>query len=425
MKIISKKIDDLLASEYNPRKDLQPNDLEYKSIKNSIEKFGYVQPIILNSNNVVVGGNQRLKVLKELGYKNVECVLVDLDENEEKALNIALNKIDGVWDDEKLKNILNDLHKVEFDLNFTGFNPNELDDLLEGFDLSSGSTSSSSSSDNFNEKEALEEIEDVKTKKGNLYKLGNHWLLCGDSFNEVDRKKLIKDNSFDMLLTDPPYATSTKFNSSNEFGRSMKNMEKRTNDITDFDVDKLKFIKDIDAKSFYIYTAKGGVRKLLNTFHEFNYDILVWCKTNSAPLTNNNYVSDVEYLLNFYTKKNKRIWNNSLKPTNVYKKYYISKQEEGRNEDGDLHPTMKPLEMLINRLRVTSKKEGNVIDFFGGSGSTLIACEKIKRHCFTMELDPKYCDVIINRYIKYKGSSDDVYLIQGNRKTTWKKYIEK
>lgn len=147
------KIDDLLPSEYNPRKELTPEDEEYKNIKKSIEKFGYVEPIIVNVDNTVIGGHQRLNVLKELNYEKISCVVVDVNKNEEKALNIALNKIDGIWDDDKLIEIFENLNNTEL-IDFTGFSKKEIDNYLKETDI-----------DSFFTGEDVEKKEDKKNEK--------------------------------------------------------------------------------------------------------------------------------------------------------------------------------------------------------------------------------------------------------------------
>ena len=129
--------------------------------------------------------------------------------------------------------------------------------------------------------------------------------------------------------------------------------------------------------------------------------MLMWHKTNTPPMINNNYFADTEYCLYFH--KGKRVWNNGLKPIDIYKKYFVSGMHEGRKGAGNLHPTMKPIEFISNQVRICSNKNGNVLDIFGGSGSTLIACEQLNRSCYMMELDPKYIDVIIARWEQYTG----------------------
>ena len=186
------------------------------------------------------------------------------------------------------------------------------------------------------------------------------------------------------------------------FAESTKNLKKRIDNIIRFDVTNLKFLPKINTNAFYIFTSKNGIKDYLNIFNEFNYDILIWNKTNPTPFTHGSFLPCVEYML--YFSKRGRIWNNSLKPTSVYSKVYTSPKEVATKEaGGKVHPTIKPQQLLQDKLRISSNKNGIVLDIFGGSGSTLIACEQLNRTCFMMELDPKYCDVIINRWETLTG----------------------
>lgn len=170
MKIEKIKIEKLKPAEYNPRKDLKPEDEEYQKIKKSITEFGYVAPVIVNSNMTVIGGHQRLKILKELGYIDVECVIVDLDPNKEKSLNIALNKISGDWDNDKLEELLSELKQTDIDMDVTGFSFDEVENILK--------ETLDSKEDDFEVEETLNEIEQPVTKLGDVWILGKHRLMC-------------------------------------------------------------------------------------------------------------------------------------------------------------------------------------------------------------------------------------------------------
>lgn len=170
MKIEKIKIEKLKPAEYNPRKDLKPEDEEYQKIKKSITEFGYVAPVIVNSNMTVIGGHQRLKILKELGYIDVECVIVDLDPNKEKALNIALNKISGDWDNDKLEELISELKQTDIDMDVTGFSFDEVENILK--------ETLDSKEDDFEVEETLNEIEQPVTKLGDVWILGKHRLMC-------------------------------------------------------------------------------------------------------------------------------------------------------------------------------------------------------------------------------------------------------
>ena len=191
------EIEKLKPAEYNPRKDLKPEDEEYQKIKKSLVEFGYVAPVIVNSDMTVIGGHQRLKVLQELGYKEIECNIVDLDKNKEKALNIALNKITGEWDNGKLEELLAELKEADVDMDITGFSFDEVDNILKDI--------TGSKEDDFDLDEALEEIEEPISKPGDIWILGKHRLMCGDSTVKENVDKLVNKQQPDMILTDPPY----------------------------------------------------------------------------------------------------------------------------------------------------------------------------------------------------------------------------
>ena len=170
MEIQKIDINKLIPATYNPRKDLKPNDEEYIKIKNSIINIGYVEPIIINKDFTVIGGHQRLKVLKELNYEKIECIVVDLDKTQEKALNIALNKISGEWNTEKLENLLQELLQENFDVNLTGFDSEEIDNILNEY--------LDTEEDEFDIDEAINEIQEPITKPGDIWILGRHRLMC-------------------------------------------------------------------------------------------------------------------------------------------------------------------------------------------------------------------------------------------------------
>ena len=200
MVIEKKHIDTLKPADYNPRKDLKPWDAEYEKLKRSIETYGYVEPIIWNKRTgVVVGGHQRLKVMKDLGYTEVDCVIVDLDEQKEKALNIALNKISGAWDDTLLANLLKDLDRSGYDVTLTGF------DLAEAQELFGSGSMENVHEDEFDADTAVGEISEPKTKLGDLWILGKHRLLCGDCTQKEDINKVLDGKYADVMVTDPPY----------------------------------------------------------------------------------------------------------------------------------------------------------------------------------------------------------------------------
>ncbi len=256
MNIQKIQVSKLIPATYNPRKNLKPNDEEYIKIKNSIENFGFVSPLVINKDMTVIGGHQRLKVLIELGYTELECIVVDLDKTSEKALNIALNKIQGDWDEEKLENLLKELKTENFDLELTGFNSEEISDLLDDF--------FETTEDEFDVDKAIEEIKTPISKKGDIWILGNHRLMCGDSTSAEDVNNLINGATMDLCITDPPY--NVNYGSINEtgYGKQRENGNKILND-------------NMDDESFYLflkafYTQMLRVLKPGGAYYIFHAD---------------------------------------------------------------------------------------------------------------------------------------------------------
>jgi len=199
----------LNPAAYNPRKDLKPGDKEYEKLKRSISEFGYVEPIIWNkTTGNVVGGHQRLKVLLDLGQTEIDCVIVELDDKREKALNLALNKIQGDWDEVKLASLMAEFDASTFDVSLTGFDADEVDALLNKF------YSKEAIQDDFDvdkEKEAIETAGEIRTHSGDIWLLGQHRLLCGDSTSEVDFDRLMDDTHAQCAVTSPPYGVGKEY----------------------------------------------------------------------------------------------------------------------------------------------------------------------------------------------------------------------
>lgn len=205
MKMETRSLASLRPAEYNPRVQLQPADPEYQNIKRSIETFGYVDPIIINQDGTIIGGHQRYNVMKDLGYTEAQVVVVDLDKNNEKALNIALNKITGEWDEIKLKDLLIDLDLNDYDLTATGFSSKEVEDLVIRLDKDV-----EAEDDDFDADADYESIEEPVTQRGDIWILGDHRLMCGDSTDLGDVNTLMGGEEADLVITDPPYNVNYK-----------------------------------------------------------------------------------------------------------------------------------------------------------------------------------------------------------------------
>ena len=379
MQIIDKKIGEIKPYEKNPRK----NDNAVDAVASSISQFGFKNPIVIDGNNVIICGHTRYKAAQKLGLEKVPCVVADdLTEEQIKAYRLADNKVSELaeWDIDLLGEELDGI----FDIDMSDF----------GFDL----TEEEEEETEIIEDEIPEEVEPI-AKMGDIWQLGRHRLMCGDSTSVTDVKKLIDGNKIDMLFTDPPY--NMDYCGAGFISERTGNVREKIKDIIDFNPYEIEYIKQLDIGSFYIFTSKDLIYDYMTIFNDYKFNILTWNKTNSPPFVNNNFFADTEYCLYFH--KDKRVWNNGLKPIEIYKKYYISSITEGSSEYEKVHPTMKPIKFISDKIRISSNEKGNVLDIFGGSGSTLIACEQLDRNCFMMELDPHYVDVIIARWEQFTG----------------------
>lgn len=393
MNIITKSLEDLKPAEYNPR---VISEKELDNLKKSIHKFGYLELIVYNKRtDRIISGHQRLKALKELGQKEIEVIEVDLDEKDEKALNIAMNKISGDWDLPKLEVLLNDL-KLEGMLDLTGFSELELKDLdklvtkLENENLEA-------EEDDFDESEVSENKYNVK--RGDIYLLGNHRLMCGDSTNKEDVDKLMNGKKADLVLTDPPYGINLVKNDKvgADFGITKKGKYKSIIGDNNTDITKKSYeiIKDV-CDNIILF---GG--NYFIDFLPFSDGWLIWDKREDTGIRNT--FADGEMA-----------WCSFHTPVRIYRQLWNGVVRSGEHEKR-VHPTQKPVQLLGNIIKDFSEENNIILDLFGGSGSTLIACEQLNRVCYGMELDEHYCSVIIERFIKLKGS-EQVFKLEGDNK---------
>lgn len=384
MNIQKINIEKLKAAEYNPRKDLKPEDEEYQKIKRSILEFGYVAPIIVNADMTVIGGHQRLKVLKELGYKEVECNIVDLDKTKEKALNIALNKITGEWDNSKLEELLAELKETDIDMDMTGFTFDEVDNILKDIE--------GSKEDDFDLDQALNEIEEPTTRPGDIWILGNNRLMCGDSTQKEQVMRLMDKQDADMLLTDPPY--NVDYEGKTVDALKIENDNMTSTEFYNFLLDSFRNMFEVTkcGSSVYVFHADTEGLNFRNAFNAVGFKLaqcLVWVK-NTFVMGRQDYQWRHEPILYGWKEGAGHYFINDRKQSTV-----LEFDKPTRNAE---HPTMKPIDLLVYLIKNSSKENDLILDLFGGSGSTLIAAEQVKRRCYTMELDPKYCDVIVKRW---------------------------
>lgn len=394
MNIETVKIEKLKEAEYNPRKDLTPQDEEYQKIKKSITEFGYIDPIIINSDMTVIGGHQRLKVLRELGNTEIECVIVDLDKVKEKALNLALNKISGDWDNKKLEELLAELKETDIDTDITGFSFDEIDDILKNL--------TESKEDDFDVEEVLNEIEEPVVKHGDIWILGKHRLMCGDSTKKEDVLQLMNNKEADMVLTDPPY--NIDYEGKTEDALKIKNDNMSETEFYNFLIDAFRNMFDYlkCGGSVYIFHADTEGLNFRNAFSTVGFKLaqcLIWVKDNFT-LGRQDYQWKHEPIL--YG------WKEGVSHYFVDDRTQSTVLEFDKPLKNAEHPTIKPVELLVRLIKNSSKENQIILDLFGGSGSTLIASEQIKRSCYMMELDPKYCDVIIKRWETLTGQKAEL-----------------
>ena len=392
MVIEKKNTADLLPADYNPRKDLKPGDPEYEKLKRSLEQFGYVEPVIWNkATGRVVGGHQRLKVLIDMGITEVECVVVDLPDDKEKALNIALNKISGDWDKDKLAVLIADLQGTAFDVSLTGFDAAEIDDLFKDT-LKDGVKD-----DNFDVDAELKEP--PITKPGDIWTLGRHRLVCGDSTKAETFDLLMVGAKANLVITDPPYNVNYEGSAGKIQNDNMGNEA-----FYEFLLAAFRNTAAImaDDASIYVFHADTEGLNFRRAFADAGFYLSGCCiwKKQSLVLGCSPYQWQHEPVLYGWKKGGKHQWYTGRKETTIW-------EFDKPKKNGD-HPTMKPIPLLAYPIMNSSMSNTLVVDPFGGSGSTLIACEQTDRSCNTIELDPKFCDVIVKRYIEQVGSSEKV-----------------
>ncbi|WP_406713293.1 site-specific DNA-methyltransferase [Trueperella pyogenes] len=383
-------IGDLKPADYNPRKDLQPGDPEYDKLKRSLTEFGYVEPVIYNQvTGRVVGGHQRLKVLADLGHTEVDCVVVELDETREKALNVALNKISGDWDEDKLALLIADLDASDFDVELTGFDDAEIQAMIGSLD------DGDIEDDDFDLTAALEAASFVE--RGDIWTVGRHRLVCGDATNPDDVATLMDGKSANLVLTDPPY--NVAFESAG--GLKIKNDAMNNDAFFEFLLAAFTNMNAVVEKggSAYVFHADTEGLNFRKAFTEAGFKLsgcCIWVK-DSLVLGRSPYQWQHEPVLFGWKQGGKHKWFADRKQTTIWR---FAKPR--RNAD---HPTSKPLDLLAYPIRNSTQANAIVLDLFAGSGSMLMAAEETDRICYCMELDEKYASVILRRYAEATGDA--------------------
>lgn len=382
------KIDEIIPYVNNPR----INDNAVDFVAASIKEFGFKVPIVIDKDNVVVCGHSRLKAAKKLGLESVPCLRADdLTDQQIKAFRLADNKVSeyAVWDLEKLDV---ELESIDLDMVDFGFD-SELSDEGAGLEVV--------------EDEAPELPAEPKAKLGDLYKLGRHRLICGDCTNSKTLEILMGGQLADMVFTDPPYGVSA--NGGRGDTKRKLNMQEiinddlRQNDLYDFLKSSFSIMPIKSGANIYIcyqWTSQEEFTKAIKDSGLILQNCIIWRKNVFGLNGFKGYRPQYE-MIYFCSKDKDYQWYGDLAQSNVWD-FNRSKEHFGN------HPTPKPIELIAKALQNSSKKDDVVLDVFGGSGSTLIACEQLNRSCYMCELDPRYIDVIIKRWEDFTGQKAEL-----------------
>ena len=378
MNIINIELKKIKQYEKNPRK----NDEAVGPVAESIKEFGFKCPIILDKDNVIIAGHTRYKAAKQLKLKEVPCIVADdLTEEQIKAFRLADNKVGEIaeWDFDLLNM---ELESISFDMSSFGFNIlNEEEKEIE--------------EDDYDLEEKLKNIEKPKSKYGDIYQLGKHRLMCGDSTKIEDVEKLMNGNKVDLLITDPPY--NVNYEGGN--GLKIKNDNMDNDNFRKFLTDAFSTADSVmkEGAVFYIWHADSEGYNFRGACFDNNWKVrqcLIWNK-NSMVMGRQDYHWKHEPCLYGWKDGASHLWASDRKQTTI-----LDFDKPTKNAE---HPTMKPVKLFDYQIRNNTKKDDVVLDLFGGSGTTLIACEQNGRISYNMELDPKYVDVIIDRWEELTG----------------------
>ena len=428
MKIKHLKTQELagMAAPYNPRR-MSEHDLE--ALRRSLRFFGTVEPIVVNRRSGhIVGGHQRVKAAQAEGIDTLPVVHVDLDDPTERQLNLALNRINGEFDPERLSEVLSDLKSVGADLAMTGFTDAEIEDLVSGLD---------EPSDGLTDPDAVPEPpDDPATRPGDLIHLGQHRLLCGDSADSSQVARLLDGEKVHLVHTDPPYNVKVEPRSNNAIaaakhqGRNQKNdqrnvdlkrhpgkdkptskMRARDRELENDFLPEAEFEKLLRAwfqnlsdvllpgRGFYLWAGYSNVGNYPAAIKEaglYFSQAIIWVK-EWPVLTRKDFMGNHEWCFYGWKEGAAHYFNPGIhNATDVWQVKKVTPSLM-------IHLTEKPVELAENAMNYSSKKGENVLDLFGGSGSTLIAAERMNRRAFLMELDEAYCDVIVERWQKFTG----------------------
>lgn len=383
---------------------------QINKLRASLREFGFINPVIIDREFGIIAGHGRVMAAREEGIAEVPCVFVDhLTEAQKKAYILADNRMamDAGWDEELLRVEIEALQGADFDVGLTGFDDKEIADL---FKTDSGKVED----DDFDLTAALEKASFVE--EGDVWVVGKHRLICGDATNPDHVAKLMDGKRANLILTDPPYGVSFKSKS----GLTIKNDSMKNEEFYEFL--KSAFVNMAahlePGGSAYVFHADTEGLNFRQAFIDAGFHLAgccIWVK-DSLVLGRSDYQWQHEPVLYGFLKNGKHSWYSDRKQTTIW-----NFKKPKRNEN---HPTSKPLDLLSYPLGNSSQENAIVVDTFGGSGSTLIACEAMNRICYTMELDPKYASVILRRYVEDTGDAAGVYCVRGEKQIPYSELVK-
>ena len=387
------------------------NKEQILKLRSSLREFGFVNPVIIDKAYNVLAGHGRIEAAKEEGITEVPCVYADhLTEAQKKAYILADNRmaLDAGWDEELLSVEMQELQELGFDLSMTGFDEKELTDLL-GVDADGVAKE-----DDFDLSAALEKAAFVQ--RGDIWTVGRHKLMCGDATSAEDVSALMGDTKANLILTDPPYGVSFKSASGLTIQNdSMKNEEFYTFLLSSFQRMAEHLEKGGSAYVFHADTEGLNFRKAFIDAGFHLAGCCIWVK-DSLVLGRSDYQWQHEPVLYGFMQNEKHHWYSDRKQTTIW---HFDKPKRNAN-----HPTSKPLDLLGYPIGNSTQENGVVMDTFGGSGSTLMACEQMNRICCMMELDEKYASVILRRYVEDTGDSEGVYVIRNGQQIPYSDLVK-
>ncbi len=374
----------------NPRK----NDTAIAKVAASLKEFGWQQPIVVDNDHVVIVGHTRLQAAQQLGMTHVPVHIANgLTASQIKAYRLADNRTheEATWDDDLLTLELQDLQHLNFDLSITGFNSTELDKWLSPLD------------DSLADMDTVPDLEDVpnKTQLGDVWQLGNHTVMCGDSTDAAVVAKLLQGQHAHMVFTDPPYNVNYGVTLKDKLrggNRTIMN-DNLGNGFYDFLFKACQNALNHCTGAVYVCMSSSELDTLQRAFREAGghwSTFIIWSK-NTFTLGRSDYQRQYEPILYGWKEGGTHYWCGARNQSDIW-----ACDKPVKN---DLHPTMKPIELVTRAITNSSQRHDIVLDLFGGAGSTLIACEQLQRHARVIELDPKYCDVIVQRWQKHTGQT--------------------